>query len=134
MKKKAYKRASKVIKNRNAGTFSESSFWMFIRNSLRRRSIVWKPISLCRERARRAYVGTNNRQKYEYQCNVCKNWFKGTEISVDHINPVGSLNNAQDLPKFVETLFCEIDNLQCICSGCHTAKSLIDNKNIKDGK
>ena len=131
MKKKAYKRASKVIKNRNAGTFSESSFWMFIRNSLRRRSIVWKPISLCRERARRAYVGTNSRQKYEYQCNVCKNWFKGTEVSVDHINPVGSLNNAQDLPKFVETLFCEIDNLQCICSACHTAKSVIDNINTR---
>lgn len=131
MKKKAYKRATKVIKNRNAGTFSEASFWMFIRNSLRRRSIVWKPISLTRQLASRPYIGTNVRQKWEYQCNLCKKWFKGTEISVDHIKPVGSLNNAQDLPNFVEGLFCEIDNLQCVCKACHDAKSLIDNQNTK---
>jgi 5-methylcytosine-specific restriction endonuclease McrA len=134
MKKRAYKRASKVVKSRNAGTFSESSFWMFIRNSLRRRSIVWKPISLCRDKAKRAYKGPNTRQKWEYQCNVCKKWFKGTEIDVDHIKPVGSLNNAQDLPNFVESLFCEVDNLQCICKDCHKDKSLIDNKNTRDGK
>ncbi len=132
MKKKAYKRSSKVIKNRNAGTFSEFSFWLFIRNSLRRRSIVWKPISLCRERARREYKGPNTRQKWEYQCNICKNWFKSTEVVVDHIIPVGSLNNAQDLPNFVEGLFCEIDNLQCLCKVCHNKKSLIDNKNTKN--
>lgn len=129
--KKTVKRVSKVIKTRNAGTFTESAFWGFIRNSLRRRSIVWKPISLCRERAKREYTGTNKRQKFEYQCNVCKKWFKATEIAVDHIKPVGSLTNAQDLPKFVEGLFCEIDNLQCICSECHNAKTLIDNKNGK---
>lgn len=131
MKKTTPKRISKVIKKRNAGTMSESAFWLFIRNALRRRSIVWKPIALCRERARRRYNGPNKRQKYEYQCNVCKNWFKGNEVAVDHIIPAGSLKSAQDLPHFVETLFCEIDNLQCICTVCHNAKSLIDNKTNK---
>ena len=132
--KKPVKRVNKVIKNRNSGTFTESAYWTFIRNALRRRSIVWKPITMCKERAKRKYVGPNKRQKYEYQCNVCKGWFKGNEVSIDHIKPVGSLQNAQDLPNFVEGLFCEIENLQCICSACHTAKSLIDNKNIRDGK
>lgn len=134
MKKNAPKKVSKVIKNRNAGTFTEGAFWLFIRNALRRRSIVWKPISLCREKARRRYTGTNKRQKYEYQCNVCKDWFKGTLIAVDHIKPVGSLRNAQDLPNFVEGLFCEIDNLQVICTECHNKKTLIDNKTTKDGQ
>jgi len=134
MKKPVSKRVSKVIKNRNAGTFTEGAYWMFIRNALRRRSIVWKPISLCKQLASRPYTGPNKRQKYEYRCNICKEWFKGNEVAVDHIIPVGSLRNAQDLPNFVEGLFCEIDNLQCICSTCHTAKSLIDNKNTKDGK
>lgn len=129
--KKTVKRVSKVIKTRNAGTFTESAFLVFLRNALRRRSIVWKPISLCRERAKRAYTGSNKRQKFEYQCNVCKKWFKATEIAVDHIIPVGSLKTVEDLPKFVNGLFCEIENLQCICSTCHTAKTLIDNKNGK---
>lgn len=96
--------------------------------------MVWKPISLCRERARRKYTGPLKRQKFEYQCNICKKWFKGTEIAVDHIKPVGPLNCANDLPQFVEGLFCEIDNLQCLCSSCHSSKSLIDNKNIKNEK
>lgn len=131
MKKTAPKNVRKVIKNRNAGTFTESAFWMFIRNALRRRSIVWKPISLCRERAKRRYNGPNKRQKYEYQCNICKEWYKGSEVAVDHIEPVGTLKNSNDLPHFVETLFCEIENLQCICRSCHDAKTLIDNKSTK---
>jgi len=125
------KRISKIIKNRNAGTMSEAAFWQFIRNALRRRSIVWKPISLCKERAKRLYKGPNKRQKFEYQCNVCKKYFKGTEVCVDHVQAVGGLTNADDLPHFVETLFCEIDNLQCICKECHDAKTLIDNVKTK---
>jgi len=123
MRTKVSKRISKVVKNRNAGTFTEAQFWMFIRNSLRRRSIVWKPITQCREKAKRRYTGPNKRQKYEYLCNACKKYFKGTEIHVDHVIPVGSLSHASDLPHFVETLFCEEDNLQCLCSKCHDEKT-----------
>jgi len=131
MKKPVPKRVVKVLKTRNAGTMSESAFWQFIRNALRKRSIVWKPISQCREMAKRRYTGPNKRQKYEYQCNICKNWYKGTQICVDHIIPVGSLTNIYDLPHFVDTLFCEIHNLQVLCKTCHDAKSIIDNQNTK---
>lgn len=131
MKKTIIKRASKVIKNRNAGTMSEASFWQFIRNSLRRRSMIWKPVSLCRERARRPYIGTNKKQRFEYLCNVCKKYFKSTDICVDHISAVGSLTCAEDLPHFVETLFCEVDNLQCICKDCHDKKTKLDNLNSR---
>jgi 5-methylcytosine-specific restriction endonuclease McrA len=122
---------SKIIKNRNSGTFSESQFWQFIRNSLRRRSIVWKPIYSTKEKAKRKYTGTNKRQKYEYQCNVCKNWFPGKDVAVDHITAVGSLTCADDLPGFVERLFCEEHGLQCICKPCHDAKTKDDIKNLK---
>lgn len=125
---------SKLVKNRNAGTMTEAQFWQFIRNALRRRSIVWKPINKARELAKRRYTGPNKRQKYEYQCANCKKFYKGTQICVDHIIPVGSLTKSYDLPHFVETLFCEIDNLQVLCIDCHDQKSLIDNKNTKDNK
>ena len=128
---KPVKRRMTVIRKRNAGTMSEPVFWQFIRNTLRRRSMVWKPINLCKERAKRLYTGPNKRQKYEYQCNICHMWYKGTQVCVDHIIPVGSLTNSYDLPHFVETLFCEIDNLQCLCKECHDKKSLIDNNNTK---
>jgi 5-methylcytosine-specific restriction endonuclease McrA len=74
-------------------------------------------------KARRAYKGPSKRQKFEYQCNTCKAWFPEKQINVDHIKPAGSLNCKEDLAGFVERLFCELDNLQCLCSDCHDIKT-----------
>jgi len=125
---------SKIIKNRNNGTLSESGFWSFIRSSLRQKSRWWKPIAQCKINNRRIYKGTNKRQKWEYQCNKCKNWFPDKKINVDHIIPAGTLKCANDLPEFVEKLFCEIDGLQILCTDCHDNKTIKDNINIKNKK
>jgi hypothetical protein len=84
--------------------------------------------------ARRNYRGTNKRQKYEYQCRKCRQWFPEKDINVDHILPAGSLNCAQDLPQFVERLFCEQDNLQCLCLSCHDKKTLKEKQSKKKTK
>ena len=124
VKNKIVKKAKpRVIKTRNAGTMSESAFWLFIRSGLRQKSMWWKPITQCKLEAKRVYKGTNKRQKFEYQCNECKNWYQEKLINVDHIQPAGSLNCANDLPAFVERLFCETDNLQILCSSCHDKKT-----------
>ena len=112
-----------VEKSRCAGTMSEAMYWSFIRSALRQKSRWWKPISVCKEKARRAYTGINKRQKYEYQCNSCKGYFPDKEINVDHIVPAGALNCGQDLPGFVERLFCEVEHLQVLCSECHNVKT-----------
>ena len=117
---------AKKEKPRNAGTLTESAFWSFIRSALRQKSRWWKPISLCKQKARRNYKGPNKRQKYEYQCNHCKKWYAEKNINVDHIIPAGTLTCANDLPGFVERLFCEIDNLQVLCTHCHDIKSKED--------
>jgi 5-methylcytosine-specific restriction endonuclease McrA len=127
--KKAAKKAPKppkVPKTRNCGTMTESGFWGFIRSSLRQKSRWWKPILGCKILSRRKSQSNNKRLKWEYQCNKCKNWFPEKEVSVDHIKPVGTLKSAQDLPFFVENLFCEIDNLQTLCDQCHTLKTQSD--------
>ena len=132
-KTKASKKVTKAsgilsLKTRNAGTMTESAFWSFIRSTLRQKSRWWKPISQAKEAAKRKYKGPNKRQKWEYQCNECKQWFSNTEINVDHIVPAGTLRSANDLPGFVERLFCEVDNLQVLCSTCHNKKTQ-DEKN-----
>ena len=124
-KKRVVRRAS-TPKTRNAGTMTESAFWGFIRSALRQKSRWWKPITECKVKARRAYTGPLKRQKYEYQCNSCKKWYPEKQINVDHICPAGSLNSAQDLPGFVERLFCEVDNLQVLCTECHDRKTQLE--------
>ena len=117
------KKTTKTPRTRNAGTMTESMFWSFIRSGLRQKSRFWKPITVCKLSARRPYKGPNKRQKFEYQCNHCKDWFPEKEINVDHICPAGSLNSAQNLPGFVERLFCEVDGLQVLCEKCHNIKT-----------
>ena len=110
-------------KTRNSGTLTESAFWSFIRSGLRQKSRWWKPIAECKAKAKRIYKGPLKRQKFEYQCNQCKSWFPDKKINVDHIIPAGTLTCANDLPGFVERLFCEVDNLQVLCEGCHNVKT-----------
>ena len=126
--KKKVARKVKVAKPRNAGTMTESAFWSFIRSGLRQKSRWWKPITECKLQAKRAYKGTNKRQKFEYQCASCSKWFPEKQINVDHIVPAGSLNCASDLPGFVERLFCEQDNLQVLCTSCHDKKTKLEKK------
>ena len=135
MAKKVVVKKSRVEKTRNAGTLTESAFWSFIRSGLRQKSRWWKPISECKLNAKRPYKGPLKRQKFEYQCNKCKNWFPEKQINVDHILPAGTLTCAQDLPGFVERLFCEQNNLQVLCESCHNVKTQLEKpKNKTNGK
>ena len=114
---------AKLARTRNNGTMTESMFWAMIRAALRNKSRWWKPIAQCKQNSRRKYKGTNKRQKWEYQCAICKNWFSDKLINVDHKIPAGQLNCANDLPVFVEKLFCEVESLQCLCIECHNLKT-----------
>lgn len=117
----------------NNGTMTRAGFFGWIRSALRARSRYWKPVAEAKKRAKRKYTGTNKRQKFEYQCNECKNWFPDKEIHVDHIVPAGQLNSFDDLPGFVQRLFCEVDGLQCLCKTCHDRKTL-DERRLKNNK
>lgn len=128
VKKKVVK--SRVDKPFNNGTLSEAGFWSLIRSILRNASRWWKPIAKCRDNSRRAYKGTNKLQKWEYQCAHCKEWFKATEIAIDHKIEAGTLTCGEDLKGFIERLFCEVDGFQTLCNkrgdekvSCHKIKT-----------
>lgn len=123
MPRKKAVRKSRVPKTRGNATMTESAFWSMIRSALRQKSRWWKPVAICKDKSRRKHQGSDKRRKFDYQCNHCKNWFAEKEISVDHIVPAGSLRNANDLPGFVERLFCEADGLQVLCNVCHDKKT-----------
>jgi 5-methylcytosine-specific restriction endonuclease McrA len=132
MKKKIIKNP-RVPRTRNANSMTESSFWSMIRSCLRQKSRWWIPIAKCKENARRPYKGVNKRQKWEYQCNKCKQWFPDKFVNIDHIIPAGELNCSADLEGFVNRLFIEVEGLQCLCSNCHSEKTKLEN-NLKPTK
>lgn len=131
---KPKKKTRRVARTRNAGTMTEAAFWGMIRAALRQKSRWWKPVAQAKQEAKRRYKGPNKRQMWEYQCNNCKNWYAEKNVNVDHICPAGSLNSAQDLPGFVERLFCEVDGLQCLCLTCHDVKTKLENDDNKRKK
>jgi 5-methylcytosine-specific restriction endonuclease McrA len=133
MRKKSKKKIAKVKKpkvprTRNHGRWTESTFWSFIRSSLRQKSRWWIPILEAKKRVKRAYNGPNKRQKFEYKCASCGNFFADKNCQVDHIIPAGTLKCATDLPLFVENLFIEIEGLQVLCTQCHDKKTKKDNE------
>ena len=113
----------RVPRTRNHFTLTEAGFWAFIISALRNKSRYWKPITECKKNAKVKYVGANKNQKWAYLCAICKKQYKTDEVEIDHIKPVGSLRKAEDLPKYVENLFCEIENFQCLCKKCHKEKT-----------
>lgn len=116
---KAKPKKEKVPRTRASGTMTESAFWSWIRSALRQKSRWWKPISDVKKAARRPYNGDNKRQKFEYQCAICEDWFPDKQTEVDHIVPAGSLKSSDDLKGFVERLFCEAEGLRVLCKDCH---------------
>lgn len=103
----------------NAGTMTSAAFWQFIRSAMRQKSRWWKPITIVKNRAKRAYNGTYKRQKFEYLCSHCFLFYPDKKIAVHHKVECGTLSCADDLPGFVMRLFCEEEGLEVICDECH---------------
>jgi len=118
MKKKTTKKVFKV-KPRNAGTMTDNQFFQWLRQTLRRASLHWRPISQAKKEAQIPYIGPNKRRKYSYVCAECKGEFASTEINVHHNIECGNLKSFDDLPGFTERLFCEKQFLSVLCKTCH---------------
>ncbi len=114
-----------VPKTRSDQTWSEARFWGFIRSALRQATLRWAPKRNAEIAARRpSQCKQNKRLKWQYQCSRCGRWYPRKEIELDHIEPVGQLRCADDLPGFVERLFCDSDGYEMLCKEvCHYNKT-----------
>ena len=123
--------ASKEPKTRCNGEMTEAQYLGWIRSALRSKSLRWKPRGHALKLARRAYVGTNKLQKWEYECALCRDWFLAKECQVDHYpKEAGSIRSVEDIGEFANNLFCEVDNLRVLCGDCHSIHTLAQRGNI----
>ena len=121
----------------NMGTMTSAEYFGKIRSGLRRAFIYWKPLQAAAEKASRPNQSENKRLLKEYQCDICKDWFKRADTHIDHIIPCGSLRNYEDVVPFLINLTTENpDNYQLLCKKCHlikTKKERNEKKNIAIG-
>lgn len=88
----------------------------FAKGALRRASLSWAPISEARRLARK--------ERGLYLCAMCKELFKAKEVQVDHRNPVIDVKEGwQNWDTYIERLFCDVDQLDVLCTTCHDVKS-----------
>lgn len=80
---------------------------------------------------------TSKRPDVSWICASCKEQFKGAQVQVDHIEPVGKTPIFPPAPEdtswstWLLRLFCVVDNLQVLCKECHQIKT---KKEKQDGK
>ena len=108
----------RVERTRNSGKWTEARYFSFIRSALRSAFRKWGPKHEAKQAAKVAYN--------TYKCAVCDGWFGTKEVEVDHIVPAGSLRTFDDLPGFVERMFCEVEGFQVLCKECHQAKTNLE--------
>jgi len=119
----------RVARTRADGNWTEARYFSFIRSALRRASSKW-PVKFSVKLAarRKKPLHSAGKHRYEYCCAICNGYFPDKDVAVDHIKPAGSLKSYDDLPRFVELLFCEADNLQVVCHPCHAVKTTKERK------
>lgn len=104
----------------------EANDYTWLRSQLRRISRRWPPVYEALANAKVPYTGDNKRKKWRYECADCKQLFDGKNVSVDHIEPVGTLLKKSDIADFIEKLFCSVDKLQVLCDNCHDLKTYME--------
>ena len=116
--------STRGVKNRAGGVWTEAKYWTFVRSLLRKGWLRYPPRQAVLNNNR--VVVTGQRHRFEYPCAHCDNYFKATEVQVDHIVPAGSLKD--DPASFIQGLYCEPDNLQVLCKPCHKLKTAEERK------
>ncbi|MFA8451744.1 MAG: HNH endonuclease signature motif containing protein [Bacteroidales bacterium] len=110
-------------KNWNAWTTAR--FWTFLRSALR---VAWNKYPPKYAALKNASVGKQinkdtDRLAEHFRCNECQDCFPAKKVQVDHIHDAGTLKDYSDLPRFVERLFCSVNELQILCKPCHAKKT-----------
>lgn len=99
--------------------------YAFAKAALRRVSSWWWAMSEAMDRAKVA--------RGLYACAMCHEHFKKKEVQRDHISPVVSTDGVKnDMNSYIETLFCEPENIQILCKPCHLTKSAVENEQRKE--
>ena len=100
----------------------------FIRSEYRKRFA--ESITLSEPKYNKDGSRSKRDRKY-FICADCGGEFKVSEMRVDHIKPIGQYFDFDHTLGFIERLWCDFDNLQGLCDGCHNKKTAYERSLVK---
>jgi 5-methylcytosine-specific restriction endonuclease McrA len=115
----------------NGGAWTIGRFNSFITSTLRAGARRWQPKydTLNRAKTEKKINEKTGRLAQHYRCSQCSNEFTAKDMEVDHILPaVDPVVGFTSWDEFINRLFCEAENLQALCRGCHKIKSSQERK------
>lgn len=121
----------------NGGEWTFAKWKNFLISSLRAAMRRWPPKWKALNNAK---VGKQpnkhtGRMAEHYSCASCGGVFIAKEVQVDHINPVVDPDYGFiDWETYLDRMFCEEENLQVLCKGCHKVKTNEERKQRKKVK
>ena len=72
------------------------------------------------------------RMAEHYKCAACGKEYAGKDVNVDHILPVVCPKDGfVNWDEYIRRMYCSKDNLQVLCSDCHTKKTAEERKQRK---
>lgn len=99
----------------------EQDLRTFVKNTLRRASLRWRPRSDAFAAARI--------ERGLYQCKMCKEGFKRDQVILDHINPVVPITGSDiTIEQWIRGLLVPAEGFQVLCKTCSDAKTAIEDK------
>ena len=120
---------ARVPRTKAGKTMTEQGYIGWIRSALRRAWLKYPVRYQVMKAASRKIVG--KRHKTEYLCDMCKGWFKGKEIEVDHKNGCGEFTKIEHLPSYARKLFCEPEEARVLCRPCHKKHTALQRESRK---
>ena len=105
---------------------TKAAFMSYLRGGLRRSCWMKHPVKLEFIKSNRERIPNPNprgkaSEVWGGRCNVCKNLFVQSQLSVDHIREYSAtLKDVSDIQNFVELIsLVTEDDLQLVCKECH---------------
>ena len=125
------------LREYNGGSWTVGRFNSFVTSTLRAGARRWQPkyTTLNNAKTEKKINEKTGRLAQHYRCTSCKGEFTAKDMEVDHINPaVDPAIGFISWDAFIDRLFCEAENLQAICKGCHKIKSSLERKIRNESK
>lgn len=122
---------------RNGGQWTEAKWRSFIVSLLRSGQRRWPPKQQAVKEAKAGKLinEATGRLAEHYKCVACGGLFPLKSVQADHIEPVIDPHvGFVSWDEYINRMYCEKDNYQILCKGCHSAKTAEERSIAKERK